>query len=560
MEYGSLADTICKRMKDLEKDRDLWMDVWQDLARYNMPRKDTFYERVTQGEANDEWIYDSTPTHALELLASALGGLLTNPAMPWFTIVARSKEKAKSAEVRKFLEDARDEMLSIFNDEDTGFQQRVHEVYLDVALFGTACYYVESDKQNVARFETVPMSQIRVAEDFFGRVDSVYRETEWTVAQVCDEWGEDKVSDATRRKYWDGKLDEKVKVVHAVYPRKNPKETKEGTVPAAKDMPIAGVYLEKESKHVLEESGYLEMPYMVPRWSRLSGEVYGRGPGLTALSDVRVLHAMARTSLMAGEKMADPPLMVPDDGFLGPVRTGPAGLTYYRAGSTDRIEPLPIAIDLSAAEAMMEQRRQSIRRIYLGDMLQPEGPALTATEALIRQKEKMRVVGPVMGRLQTEFLAPLTERVFGIQSRNPDSVMAKMPQELVGQKWGVEYKSPIANLQREQEALGFQEAMMALGPLIGESDPFGIMDNFDPDKIARSVTGIYGVPDSWLRPEEEVAAKRQADAQAMAQANAGQEAQQLVDAAGTLGGIQTDGGSNMANDVAKQIQEGQGEQ
>jgi len=34
--------------------------------------------------------------------------------------------------------------------------------------------------------------------------------------------------------------------------------------------------------------------------------------------------------------------MVPDDGFLGPVRSGPGGLSYYRAGSSDRIEALPV--------------------------------------------------------------------------------------------------------------------------------------------------------------------------------------------------------------------------
>ncbi len=235
------------------------------------------------------------------------------------------------------------------------------------------------------------------------------------------------------------KPEDKVEIVHAVYPRldRDPRSM------FAADFPYACVYLETASRRLLEESGYHEMPYMAPRWSKAAGEIYGRGPGLTALSDTRVLNAMSRTALMAAEKMSDPPLMVPDDGFLGPVRTGPGGLSYYRAGSQDRIEALPVKVDLKAAEEMMEKRRQSVRRIFLNDQLTPDsGPAMTATEAVIRQSEKMRVLGPVLGRMQTEFLGPLIGRVFRILLRAGE--LPRLPEGLAPDMVAVEYVSPVS--------------------------------------------------------------------------------------------------------------------
>ena len=37
---------------------------------------------------------------------------------------------------------------------------------------------------------------------------------------------------------------------------------------------------------------------------------------------------------------------------------------------------------------------------------------MTATEVLQRNEEKMRILGPVMGRIQSELLEPMINRVF----------------------------------------------------------------------------------------------------------------------------------------------------
>jgi len=492
----SRAEIVFARLSALQAGRAQWLPLWQELANQIMPRKG-----VNPGRPGDEAVFDSTPAHSLEVLASALGGLLTNPALPWFDL-RLSRGAPDGEDIRAFLADCRERLLAVFNTEATGFQACVHELYLDLCLFGTAVMYVEPDPDTVVRFSARPLFEVCLAEDARGVVDTVIRSYSLTAGQTWRQWGRACSPDVQKLAQDDPEA--RVELVHAVYPRLD----RDPGSPANTDFPFACLFLEAGTRQILEESGYHELPFMCPRWAKAAGEAYGRGPGLTALSDVRVLNAMSRTALMAAEKMADPPLMVPDDGFLGPVCSGPGGLSYYRAGTQDRIEALPVRVDLAAIEAMTERRRASIRRIFLADQLAPEPAQATATETLIRQSEKMRILGPVLGRMQTEFLAPLIERVFNILLREGE--LPAWPASLPEGALRVDYVSPIARTQRQADAENLGQAVRYLAPLLGQGDPFHVLDNFEPDAIARHAAGLFDLPADYLRPKEAVEAIRAA--------------------------------------------------
>ena len=202
---------------------------------------------------------------------------------------------------------------------------------------------------------------------------------------------------------------EEIEILHAVYPRSDFNPTKKIKLICHLNLFIWNTKMVMNYLY----GGFREFPFVVPRYLKASNEIYGRSPAMTALPDVKMLNEMSKTTIKAAQKQVDPPLLVPDDGFLLPVRTVPGGLNFYRSGTRDRIEPLNIGANNPLGLNMEQQRRESIRAVfYVNQLMMQQGPQMTATEVIQRNEEKMRLLGPVLGRLQSELLKPLIDRVF----------------------------------------------------------------------------------------------------------------------------------------------------
>jgi hypothetical protein len=245
---------------------------------------------------------------------------------------------------------------------------------------------------------------------------------------------------------------------------------------------------------------------------------------MTALPDVKMLNLMSKTIIQAAQKQIDPPLLVPDDGFLLPIRTQPGGLNFFRSGSRETITPLNTGANIPIGLNMEEQRRTAIRQAFYVDQILTAGsPQMTATEVIQRQEERMRVIGPVLGRLMNEMLRPLIDRVFALMLRN--DMLAPAPEILQGRDIDIEYVSPLARAQKSSSLNNTMRALEILLPL-AQSLPVG--DHIDPDGLVRHVTDSLGVPKATLRSQREVNETREARAQAEQEAMQRQRDQEDV--------------------------------
>ena len=168
--------------------------------------------------------------------------------------------------------------------------------------------------------------------------------------------------------------------------------------------------------------------------------------------------------------------------------------------------------EVNRQAAMKEnQLRTAIRQAYYSDQLQlQEGPQMTATEVQVRYELMQRLLGPTLGRFQSEFLNPLIERVFGIMYRA--GALMKEPDIIQGTKIDVEYLGPLARSQRMEESVAI-ERLYSLAMNIAQIDP-AIMDNIDHDEAVRLRGKLLGVPKTVLRGRDEVEGMREAKAQA----------------------------------------------
>ena len=491
---------IVSRFEYLESQRANWDSHYQELADYMLPRKADIVRKRARGEKRMELIFDGTALQSVDLLASSLHGMLTSGATPWFHLTLKDDELGRGEEVQAWLEDTSSRMMRAIT--MSNFETEVHEMYVDLVVFGTGCMFVEMDKKSM-RFSTRHISEFYVAEDQFGIVDTVFRKYRLPARQAVQRFGIENVGKFIQKTF-EKKPDEEVVVLHCVMPRKERDPTKKDN----KNMPFASMYICMETKMAMQESGFQEFPYVVPRFLKATGEVMGRSPAMVALPDVKMLNLMSKTIIQAAQKLIDPPLLVPDDGFLLPVRTQPGGLNFFRSGTRDTITPLNTGANIPIGLNMEEQRRTAIRSAFYVDQLLTGGsPNMTATEVVQRQEERMRVIGPVLGRLMNEMLRPTIDRVFALMLRA--DMLAPPPEILQGLDVDVEYVSPLA---RAQKSSSLNSTMKALEILLPLAQALPVADHINADGLVNHIMDSLGVPKKVVKPQSEVDAGREEQA------------------------------------------------
>ena len=511
---ADLARQLLRRHERLKSERSVWETHWQTLAELVRPLRAEFNTTRTPGETRADRIYDGTAPLASENLAAGLWGMVTNAANQWFALKTEDEDLNDFDPVRDWLDDVTRRMRSLFAGRGGQFYTRVFELYHDLGVFGTAVFYSEEDPATgQVHFSARPLSECFVAEDDRGRIDTVFRAFTLTARQAAQMFGRDACGEKVA-KALDKEPDRRWPYLHAVLPNEAWTPGRLG----ADGKPVLSVYISVEDRNVCRRGGFDEFPFQVPRWATASGEVYGRAPAMLALPDVKMVNAMSRETIVAAQKATNPPLLMHDDGVRTALRNRPGGVTYGAITPEGRplVQPLISGARPDVGLEMQEQRRAAIRDAFYFSLMQLVGaPNMTATEVLQRQEEKLRLMGPHLGRLQGEFLDPLIDRVFAVMLRQSepawrnglDGVLPLPPEALVGADIRVEYVSPLAKAQMAADGQAIIRTVESLMPL-AQFDP-GVLDNLDADAAARALANAWGAPAKIVRDPREVAQIRQ---------------------------------------------------
>ena len=508
-----------------------WREIWQELADYIIPRKTGFTSKVTPGTKTTTKLFDSAAIHANELLAASMNGTLTSQSIQWYNLAIGGLDLEKDNEANKWLELCAREMTRAFR--QSNFYSEVHEVYLDLGALSTGCIYTEErdlgySTFNGFLFKALGLNEYVIDEDYEGRVNTLFRKIELSAQAALSKWG-NKAGEKVVKAYNDNKPDEIFEFLHGVFPREKRDRRSKRSI----NKPFASYYLSVKEKKIVEEGGYDEFPFAVPRWLKSSGEKYGRGPGMTALPDIRTLNKAKEFGLKAWAKAIDPPVKQLDDGVVGSTRLVAGGVTIVR--DMNALEALKLDSRFDIASIKEEELRKSIREIFYSDQLQlQEGPQMTATEVYVRYELMQRLLGPTLGRLESEFLNPIIERCFNMMLRS--GAFPRPPQSIVEfakRKHGfidIEYEGPLARAQRSQELMAIQKFNDTMAPMANVNPE--VLDIIDTDAVARKVATVAGVPSDCVRSEAAVQVIRNKRNEEIAKKAQLEEISSMADAAG----------------------------
>ena len=492
----------------LKSNRGNWEDYWQRLAKYSIPAKSYINRTRTSGERLDADVYDSTAIFAAQMFAAGLQGFLTNPSQRWFALGLQDKDLMQNKVVKEWLKVVADRIFSALN--GSNFNQQMHEFYLDLGVFGTATLYEEIDEREILRFSARPIDEIFVIENRRERIDTVYRKFKMTAHQAKERWG-DKAGKNVNEAIEQGKLETKFDFIHCVRPRERFIVGKRD----AMNMPFESVFVNESQNKKVSEGGFDEFPFFVTRFSKVSGEKYGYSPGMMALPDILMTNEIAFTTIVAAQKTVDPPLVLPSDGYLLPIKTSPGSVNFKNPGFDPREKPEPLftGSNIPVGLEMEDRRREIIERHFAVDlflMLNQADRQMTATEVVKRSEEKLLLLGPVLGRIMTELLNPLIERTFSILARR--GLTPPVPEELSEiENFEIEYISVLARAQKLAESRGLDTFVGRVGE-IAQVSPEAI-DKVDVDKVIDEYAEIEGVNPTIVRDKDEVAVIRAARAE-----------------------------------------------
>lgn len=541
-----LRDHYNNRLSALRLERESFIPHYRELAEFVKPRRGRFtVEDRNKGDKRYQSIINSRATRAHKIATAGMVAGTMSPVRPWFQLETTDIELMEHRGVKDWLFSVEQVIRSIFN--ESNFYSMAPIMMGECILFGTGAMSHVDDFEDVGRFYAHTVGSYMIAQNEKMEVDTIYREFQWTVKQIVDSWGLENCSVSIRNAYDRGNYDAWYPVCHAIEPNND----RDSYSKLAIKKPFRSIYFEpgntgQDKDKFLGQSGFDEFPCYVPRWELTGEDIYGTDcPGMTALGDIKGLQIQEKTKASALQMVVRPPMGGPSSIRNTPVNQIPGGLTLYEGDDQrQKLSPLyqinPAFTDIRVDMDAIERR---IDEVFFVDMfmaisnmegIQPRNQL----DLMQRNEERLLQLGPVLERIQGEFLDNAVDRTFNQALRA--NILPPPPDALAGQPLRIRYVSTLAQAQRAVATQGIERVLSFAGNLVqlGFTDA---MNKINAPQAVDEYARAVGVPPTIIRSDEEVEELSRVQAEQRQAQDTLMAAQGAADVAKTVSETKLDG-------------------
>lgn len=541
-----LADDIISLLGQLQTNRSSFESQWVQVSNVAAPEAYSFrrlgtlgmlagFPKVAAAADRSKYIFDSTAINAVERLSAGIEAIVTPQSDYWHGLELQNLTRSRQTDEEKaWLQDVRNLQFKIRYDADSGFIPAIHTVYRRVVAFGNAFLFAEDADQYTSEamvhYRYLPLAECHVTTDHQDVVNTFYRYYVLTAQQALGKFREKcppKVRIAAESTTDSQK---EFAFIQCIQPRGDFGLPGQGVHKSR----WASFHVFEEDRSIIRESGYFEFPVIDFRWLPEPGMVYGEGPVMKCIADIQSLQQLAKNELTAGEQAVKPTLLMANAGVMNrpTARPGAVILGGMNGQGQRLVEPLFSGQRLDFATMVLEAKRAQVKESMYLTLFQllVQNPQMTATEALIRAREKGELLGPAGSRFQMS-LSRMIAREQGILTRrglyDPDSDYVRPPS--AGDRRIVpSMSSPLDRLRRAQEGEGIMRILEIAAPM-AQVDP-EVLDEIDAGWTLRELRDILGAPVKMLRAPEEVLERKAAKQQQQSALINAQIAEQLASA------------------------------
>ena len=506
-ELGSLQDLKTREQKAFQK-MALWHDLLDDAYEYFLPNRNLFDDFST-GQRKMDRIFDSTAIEAIQQGASKLqeniapiwGSWATfTPSTSVVNLLNSGEYDVSEEEIRANLEQQAVIVFDYINRSNFGTQFFEHALDL---LIGTGTLRIDEDESDDMPiiFNAIPQKGIAFEEGPHGSIETHWRRFTVKARNLKRMWKGFKASH-TVKNLIDNQPDADV-------------EISEGVVYIPSSRTYYGcVWVTAEDRISWQEDFGKSSPWVTGRYSKVAGEIRGRGPAIQALPDVRSLNKVKEFVLQKAAIDLSGMYTATDDGVTNPYNIVISPGVVIPVGSNNSSNPsiqrLDTGTNLQLAQFEMNELQNSIKRALFNDLRDPTGPVRSATEIAIDSRELAKRIGSAFGRLQTEVLVPILKRVVHILTRRG----LLQPIQLDGRDIEIKFLSPLAKAQDGEDIINVQQAVQFV---LQNAGPDQAKIGFKLEDFGTWVAGKTGMPAELVRTPTEKAQIIQAGAEAAQQ-------------------------------------------
>lgn len=475
------AEDLKKRFAIAKTRRELWRSILQDMYDFCLPNRETFNFH-TPGQRKSRHLFDSTGVESLQTFVSIITSSLTPDSSKWMKYEAGSdipEEDKKN--INKELEKATDAFFKHMSHSD--FPSQVNVSHQDMAI-STGCLMVEQGNdidEPLLKFTAIPLSELYIEPTSLARIHTFWREYDVKAQEILI-------------KFPEADIPSKLKKIIEKSPMADVKIVDGSQVFNFKTKTYHQVVM-WENEILFTQSYGTSAPGIIYRWSKVAGESYGRGPADMAMSDIRSLNKVKEYMLMGAALTLMPPMMGVSDTIFNPHTASLTPGSIIAVSSVDKapLKTIEMGGDLRLAQFEVEEMKNNIRKLFFADPLGDiTDPVRSATENIIRQQEMLKKRGANLGRLKSEFIFPLVERVTHILSDAGKIPPIKMD----GREVTLKMSSPLASMEQTENIdnvvvfLNIMQNLPEQVQLLGaslESVPSYLQENLNlPEEFARS--------------------------------------------------------------------------
>lgn len=515
---------LFSKIEEMRRERTSFIDHWKELSRYISPRRGRFLTTDrNNGDKVMQEILNSAGGQAHKVCSNGMVSGIMSPSRPWFDLGLEDDDLMEYQPVKVWLARTTAQVNQVFT--QSNFYNMVPVMFGELTQFGTGCMLHENDFENVARFYTQTVGSYMLAQDEDYRVNQFAREFEMTVLQMIGKFGLKNVSPQVRRLYDTGNYQQWVPVYHLIEPNPDKNPAKAGA--QFKDFRSCyfekGVVNTKREAQFLRRSGYKRFPVYAPRWAVTGEDIYGTDcPGMTALGDIKMLQVQEREMAKAIAKQNTPPLQGPSSLANKQIDNLPGGATLFDADANNTLKAIyEVRPQVQAMAADIQRTERRIGQAFFTDLflaissmegIQPRNQL----ELNQRNQERLLQLGPVLERLQGDFMTPTVDRVFDqLVEASTDangrwlerSVLPEPPPELQGKQVRPRYISSIAIAQRAAGSGPLERLLTFAGGLL-QAGIVRDLNKIDGDQAIDEYAQQVGAPPKVVVPDDQVAEAR----------------------------------------------------